>query len=581
MAVSLKCFLKGILMIIEKVVIVGFRNFANATIRFNESTLIIGANDVGKTNLIYALRLLLDKSLSERDIEPEATDFHIAKNGSQVSQFTITVFFKDIIEDAALSILKGNVSDDGCSVFKLIANSNSLDYKIFIGCNETELEEITGRYYLKYINMRYVKSRRDLKKFIESEKKQLLKLSQENRDTQEADSDDRQLDKISRGLNIINERVRKLNYVKESTSLVNQELKKLSYSYDDYAVHLDSGAIKVHQFIDNLELGASISGSKMMLGGDGRDNQILLALWKAKSEREFDPEHEVTFYCVEEPEAHLHPHQQRKLADYLNKELPGQSIITSHSPQIAARYKPDSIVHIINKAGASHAASDGCSNCISTAWDEMGYRISILPAEAFFSSCVFLVEGPSEQLFYQQLAIAVIIDLDYYNISILSVDGIAFNVYTNILDALEIPWVIRTDNDVSKVPCNDLKNLAGINRCMNIAGLSTLDHRNLATDANTLVQDGTWATVSKQINPLGIYLSKIELESDLSLELPNELKSYSGKVNINEAVKYLQAKKAIRMREFLAQNKDNLVNLQSGELIKPLLHAKKIVDGSP
>jgi putative ATP-dependent endonuclease of the OLD family len=568
-------------MIIDKISIVGFRNFADATISFNDSTLIIGANDVGKTNLIYALRLFLDKSLSERDIEPEVTDFHIAKNGSQVSQFTITVFFKDIIEDAALSILKGNVSDDGCSVFKLIANSNSLDYKIFIGCNETELEEITGRYYLKYINMRYVKSRRDLKKFIESEKKQLLKLSQENRDTQEADSDDRQLDKISRGLNIINERVRKLNYVKESTSLVNQELKKLSYSYDDYAVHLDSGAIKVHQFIDNLELGASISGSKMMLGGDGRDNQILLALWKAKSEREFDPEHEVTFYCVEEPEAHLHPHQQRKLADYLNKELPGQSIITSHSPQIAARYKPDSIVHIINKAGASHAASDGCSNCISTAWDEMGYRISILPAEAFFSSCVFLVEGPSEQLFYQQLAIAVDIDLDYYNISILSVDGIAFNVYTNILDALEIPWVMRTDNDVSKVPCNDLKNLAGINRCMNIAGLSTLDYRNLATDANTLVQDGTWATVSKQINPLGIYLSKIDLESDLSLELPNELKSYSGKVNINEAVKYLQAKKAIRMREFLAQNKDNLVNLHSGEIIKPLFHAKKIVDGSP
>ncbi len=67
-------------MIIERITIVGFRNFADATVRFNESTLIIGANDVGKTNLIYALRLLLDKSLSERDIEPEATDFHIAKD---------------------------------------------------------------------------------------------------------------------------------------------------------------------------------------------------------------------------------------------------------------------------------------------------------------------------------------------------------------------------------------------------------------------------------------------------------------------------------------------------------------------
>ena len=48
-----------------------------------------------------------------------------------------------------------------------------------------------------------------------------------------------------------------------------------------------------------------------MLGGDGRNNQILLALWKAKSERDFDPDNEVIFYCIEEPEAHLHPHQQR------------------------------------------------------------------------------------------------------------------------------------------------------------------------------------------------------------------------------------------------------------------------------
>jgi len=566
-------------MIIEKITIFGFRNFANATVSFNESTLILGANDVGKTNLIYALRLLLDKSLSERDIEPETTDFHIAKDGSQVSQFTITVFFKNIIEDAALSTLKGHVSDDGCSVFKLIAYRHTLDYHIFMGYNEVELEQITGRYYLKYINMRYVRSRRDLKKFIDSEKKQLLKISQESRDATKAESDDKQLKKISRGLDIINERISQLNYVRESTSLVNDELKKLSHSYDDYAVHLDSGAIKVHQFIDNLELGASTSGSKMMLGGDGRNNQILLALWKAKSQREFDPDHEVTFYCVEEPEAHLHPHQQRKLADYLNKELPGQAIITSHSPQIAARYKPDSIVHIINKAGASYAASGGCSNCISTAWEEMGYRISILPAEAFFSSCVFLVEGPSEQLFYQTLAASINIDLDFYNISILSVDGVQFDVYTTILDALEIPWVMRTDNDVSKIPHRDLKNLAGINRCMKIAGLPLFPHGALVTTADALVQNGDWWNVSMQINPFGIYLSKIDLEYDLSLELPSELLSYSGKTDMVEAIEYLQDKKAIRMREFLSENKSSLVNLKSGDLIRPLLHAKIIVEG--
>jgi putative ATP-dependent endonuclease of OLD family len=562
---------------IEKVEIFGFRNFDNATVKFNGSTLIIGANDVGKTNLIYALRILLDKSLSERDIEPQATDFHIAKNGSQASQYIITVFFKEIIEDAALSILKGNVSDDGCSVFRFVAFSNSMDYRLLVGCNESELQEITSRYYLKYINMRYVRSRRDLRKFIDSEKKQLLKLSQESRGVNETESDDTQLQKISRGLNVINERVRRLNYVKESTTLVNNELKKLSHNYDDYSVHLDSGAIKVHQFIDNLELGASTSGSTMMLGGDGRDNQILLALWKAKSEREFDPDHEVTFYCVEEPEAHLHPHQQRKLADYLNKELPGQAIITSHSPQIVSRYKPDSIIHIINKAGTSYAASEGCSNCISDAWDNLGYRISVLPAEAFFSSCVLLVEGPSEQLFYQQIAIAMGIDLDFYNISILSVDGVQFEIYTNILDALEIPWVMRTDNDVSKVPKNDLMNLAGVNRCLSIAKKTRLEHRALGTDANTLIQDGTWLDVSTQINPLGIFLSKIDLEHDLSLELPDELLTYSGKADMTDAIKYIQDKKATRMREFLASYDISSKRLDQGELVKPLIQARYIV----
>jgi putative ATP-dependent endonuclease of OLD family len=37
------------------------------------------------------------------------------------------------------------------------------------------------------------------------------------------------------------------------------------------------------------------------------------------------------------------------LADYLIKELSGQTLITSHSPQIAARYKPDSITNLISK----------------------------------------------------------------------------------------------------------------------------------------------------------------------------------------------------------------------------------------
>ncbi len=563
---------------IAKVKIEGFRNFKNSTIKFNDRTLIIGANDVGKTNLLYSIRLLLDKSLSDRDIEPELTDFFISSDGTQTESFVIKIYFSDITEDAVLSILKGHVSDEGKCIISLKSDKATLENKLFIGCADDELEEIQSRYYLKRLNLRYVKSRRDLQKFIQFEKKQLLKYSQESLEGLALASDRIEMVNISFKLSEINEKIAKLNYVQDATSVVNEELKKLSHTYGDYSVHLDTGAIKVNQFIDNLELGACTSGSKLMLGGDGRNNQILLALWKAKSLKEFDPNHEVTFYCVEEPEAHLHPHQQRKLADYLIKELPGQTIITSHSPQITERYKPNSIIRLLSGTEGNKAAKEGCSSCISEAWDNLGYRMSILPAEAFFSSCVFLVEGPSEKLFYEELAQKLLIDLDFHNISILCVDGIQFKVYCEILDAMEIPWVLRTDNDVSGINGSSInKRAVGINRCFALMGLPNAPDYPPGTKSQDLVDNGDWQNATNQINPNGMFISKVDLESDLALELEAELLAFSGKNNATDAIKYLQAKKAIRMRSFLSNNQVALSGIGGGELAKPLLHALTLV----
>ncbi|QVI74886.1 ATP-dependent nuclease [Pseudomonas syringae] len=566
---------------IEKVILKGFRNYVNSTINLQSRTLIIGANDSGKTNFIFALRLLLDKSLSESDIEPTESDFHISPGGIQHEHLSIEIYFKDIEEDAVLSILKGNVSSEGRSILRYEASRKTLDYSIKLGIDKKNLNAVNTRFYLKYLNLKYVKSSRDLEKFVNLEKRHLLKLSQELRTEVEIESDQKQLEIIGTNLDTINGLVRKLHYVNNATDAVNEELLKLSHDLTNYSVHLDSGAIQTQQFIDNLKLGASTSGSKISLGGDGRNNQILMALWKAKSQREYDPESEVVFYCVEEPEAHLHPHQQRKLADYLIKDLPGQTIITSHSPQITARYSPHAITHIKNSNNGSYAASNGCSDCISKEWDNLGYRMSILPAEAFFSKCVLLVEGPSELLFYNELAKQIGIDLDYYNISILNVEGIQFKVYTKILDAMEIPWVIRTDNDVSAITVNktELRNLAGLNRCLSLAGHKKLVHMPETTTQQSVIEDGIWEEVSTKVNPHGIFISKIDLETDLCEEFPVQMQQYCKTTDLPTAIAFLQAKKAIRMREFLSQHASSLAAATSGLLAMPLHHCVAKVRG--
>lgn len=542
------------MMKIDRVILKGFRNYKDATINFNNNTLIIGENDVGKTNLIYALRLMLDRSLSELDIEPSELDFHV-QGGVQSENLEIIIKFLDIKEEAALSILKEHVSDDGECVFKYMASKENLDYKLYLGQNETDLSEIQSRYYLKYINLKYISSQRDLSKFISKEKKQLLKISK-TKITEEQEKLDREnLLKISKQLVELDDKVAQLEYVKTATKEVNLELKKLAYAYDDYDVKLNASGIEVADFINKLQLGAISGGSNVMLGGDGRNNQILIALWKALSVFEHDSNDEVVFYVIEEPEAHLHPHQQRKLASYLSSELPSQCLITTHSPQIASSFSPSSIIRLFKKDFATFAASNGCTKELGTAWTELGYRMSIIPAEAFFSSGVLLVEGPSEEILYKEMLFKNGIDIDYFNLSIFSVGGIQFNVFAKVLQALEIPFAFRTDNDVSTTTIKNVKHwqYLGVNRCLGILNKEKWEHSNVELTHIDILTDSRWKEFEKTINSHGIYMSNIDLENDLVSLIEKNVLSALNKETVQEAIDYLQGKKALRMQKLVAK----------------------------
>ena len=89
------------------------------------------------------------------------------------------------------------------------------------------------------------------------------------------------------------------------------------------------------------------------MGGEGRKNQAFIALWSALNQisvEDGQPD-EVSIFCIEEPESHLHPHQQRKLAEYLINILQTQVILTSHSPYIASEFHPNSIMRLHTNPG--------------------------------------------------------------------------------------------------------------------------------------------------------------------------------------------------------------------------------------
>jgi putative ATP-dependent endonuclease of OLD family len=72
----------------------GYRNFSDAQINLRDNTLIIGANDVGKSNLLQALRILLDRNLPDAALDPVETDFHVTlSDGKQADTCEIILKF--------------------------------------------------------------------------------------------------------------------------------------------------------------------------------------------------------------------------------------------------------------------------------------------------------------------------------------------------------------------------------------------------------------------------------------------------------------------------------------------------------
>ncbi len=570
-------------MTINWIHIKGFRNFDDEIIHFAKQTLIVGANDIGKSNLLYALRILFDKSLSERDLELSDADYNAYTGANEIE---ITVELVDVYEPCLKSAFREAVENGRVYIQYKISKGET---PVFLTGHSLELlEEKTSRFYTRFLNMEYVDTNRDLFNFIKREKSRLIDSAREQLNEGQTDKDNAKIARIQHKLDAINRQINSLNYIKRSLSEVNRSLSLLSAHNEDQEVRFVAGNSDVKRTLDNLSLSYSSIESPLSIGGDGRNNQIYLATWVAKQKISRAADH-VTFFAIEEPEAHLHPHQQRKLSKYLLDNFEEQIFITTHSTHIAYSFTPEHIVRLYSKGKISYAAQGGCSHNTKIAFDDFGYRLNAISTEALFADGVLLVEGMSEVLFYKALASALKIDLDHYNISVLSVEGVGFKPYIKLCHALEIPCVMRTDNDIfsktkKKKP---FKYFAGITRAMGIyhETINTNDNDDIFMyykenerftewRADAHPSDKAIVFLNQLISllaPHNIFLSKVDLETDLVRSpLADSLKHFYKISDEAELIKKMKERKAENMLEYIAKKEKDLKILSGFEIVIPL-----------
>lgn len=451
---------------ISRILIKNFANFEDFDVTTGENLVIVGENKVGKSNLIFALRLILDPGLSERDRTLTLDHFWDGLDEKLGETIEIAIDLTDYDDDPRLVSHLGDciVAVGPPMVSRLTyrfqpkedleGEPDSMadyEYLIFGGTDPNNSISPSLR---RMLPLEVIDALRDAEKDLASWRNSPLRPLVEalGAGLDEADREDIQ-DQINSAQKEIAER----DEVKAVGDNIEQRLAAIVGEQHATNLQLGLAPTKLDSLLRALRLYIDNGSRGIPEASLGTANLIFFALKSLELDLLIDEqERDHTFLAVEEPEAHLHPHVQRLVFRYFlqkggdeeeNRNL--SAILTTHSPHIASVAPLRSIVLLkedgLSTVGASIAALDLSAGDI----DDLERYIDVTRGELYFARGIVFVEGDAERFLVPAYAAVLGIDLDELGITVASVSGTNFAPYAKLTgpNGLRIPSVILTDRD--------------------------------------------------------------------------------------------------------------------------------------
>lgn len=492
---------------ISRVVIKNFRNFKNVDVCLGHKQIIIGENNVGKTNFLRALQLVLDPTLSDEDRMLQESDFNDSiKNPMENKEEILIEIYIDnydqnktilaVFQDATV------MTEDGKEVLKFTyrffpyINEGGVaeyQYNIYKGNDETKK---FGSYERKYLNIKVVKALRDVEGEMRNSRtspiqKMLKNYAIDKQDLEHIAEEYRKngekilnLDELVDLTNNINKRFGmvlgnndfdvSLRAMEINPAKVLSSLKLLMAQRNTTEISLGLNNIlyisMILQLLQDKTIPSLIKAEKYMELSSIPGGEILKATYEESKNGNYflnddisEIQQEklytfmsknmpiskgVTILAIEEPEAHLHPVNQRLIYRDVIQNSSNSVLLTTHSTHITAIAPIDSIVHLHDDgergteihATAAMPISDG-------EFLDVERYLDVKRGEIYLGKAVLLVEGIAEEYLIPQFANLLGKPLDEKGIIVCNINCTNFTPYVKLLRSLDIPYAVITDGD--------------------------------------------------------------------------------------------------------------------------------------
>ncbi len=203
-----------------------------------------------------------------------------------------------------------------------------------------------------------------------------------------------------------------------------------------------------------------LAALEMDENGLGYNNLLYMAvLLAAIADAPEDQEPTLRVLLVEEPEAHLHPQLQDLLMRFLESEAvgPTQVIVTTHSPSFASSARVERLT-VLARPSANALPEARLPRDFGLEPKQLAYLrrfLDVTKASLLFARAVILVEGVAEQLLVPVIAERIGRPLAPNGVAVINVGGVAFPPFTDLFAPDRLPYRLAVISDSDSQPTAD------------------------------------------------------------------------------------------------------------------------------